>query len=263
MSRVCKIGSTARLPGLRLLAPTLIMAGVLWGLGSVAQVQAATLELTGPAGITVAIDGRDLGSLPLDGPVTLAVGKYLITAQAQGYLPFMQTINLTGDSARLLMQIRLTPYSRKTATTSNLLAAGLGQFYLGKNTRGWIYLLTEAGGLMTALGAELQRSNHSNEFQLLQERYDTAWLSEELAAFRTAADQAYSDMEDMEKLRNTGLLVAGGAIILSMLDALIFFPSAVDLGPGPVAPVTACLGDELLPGAHASSTIHAGIRLTF
>ena len=139
---------------------------------------------------------------------------------------------------RSCFHVRLTPYSRKTALTSNLLAAGLGQFYLGQKTRGWIYLLTEAGGLVTALSAEMQRSDYRNDFLLLQERYNTASTPKRSSSSRCSADQAYQDMEDMEELRDTGLLVAGGAIILSMLDTLVFFPSAVDLGPGPVAPAT-------------------------
>lgn len=263
MSNVHRTGSILTQFPPRLLTLALVVAGALWSLGFGALAGAATLELTGPVGVAVAIDGAAMGTLPLDGPLTLAVGKYRVTAKAQGYMPFAQTVNLTGDKSKVLLHLRLTPFSRKKALAGNLLAAGLGQFYVGEKTRGWVYLLAEAGGLVTALGAEMQRRDNRNDFLLLQERYDSTIVASEIATIRAAVDQAYLDMEDMEKLRDTGLLVAGGAIILSMLDTLFFFPSAVDLGPGPVAPTTACLDDGFSAGAPSLQTIHAGIRLAF
>ena len=56
-------------------------------------------------------------------------------------------------------------------------------------------------------------------------------------------------------------LPAGGAIALSVLDAIIFFPS-VEVGPGPVAPTTG-FDSHLQPDASWLTSAHAGRKLSF
>ena len=142
-------------------------------------------------------------------------------------------LRLLGDNDWQRLAVRLVPYSRKTAWSSNILFAGLGQHYLGKSTRGYIYNAAEAGGLLVALFAELERSNPARTIS-------TSWTSTTRPSMPTTSPatakpptRPTATWRTRKDLRNTALMVAAGAIVVSILDAIIFFPS-VEGGAGPV-----------------------------
>ncbi|MEN8008142.1 MAG: PEGA domain-containing protein [Candidatus Krumholzibacteriota bacterium] len=238
----------------------LVLAAIIPAAGA-----AATLEITGPPGASLSINGRGMGFFPLDGPLDLAPGTYAIKSELPGYITYEQELELSVDSSWQRLVVRLVPYSRKTAWTSSLLFAGLGQHYLGRSTRGYIYNVAEAGGLLVALVSELERSNLRKDYLNLQEQYDSSINAEDIVRFREAADQAYNDMLDQEDRRNLGLLVAGGAVVISVLDAILFFP-AVEAGAGPV-PLDTGAWNTLDPGPWSGpdplTTVHASVRLEF
>ncbi|MCK9996250.1 MAG: hypothetical protein KAH56_08235 [Candidatus Krumholzibacteria bacterium] len=223
---------------------------------------AATLEITGPPGASLVINDQDMGFFPLDGPLDLPGGVYTIKSRLAGHQDYEYTIKLVGDGAWQRVSVRLVPFSRKTAWTSNILFAGLGQHYLGKSTRGWIYNIAEAGGLLVALFAELDRNNLSKDYLELQDNYNSTINADDIARYREEADQAYSDMKDKEDMRNAGLMVAGGAIVVSILDAIIFFPS-VEAGAGPVPMDTGSLDVGPWMDPNPLSTVHLAVRLEF
>lgn len=222
---------------------------------------AATLEIAGPDGTAVSVNGQAMGFLPLAGQLKLRAGEYQIKAELPGHKPFKADVRLKSDTDWQRLQIRLVPYSKGTAWRSNLLFAGLGQHYLDKPAKGYIFNVLEAGGLLTALAAELRRSNDQDDYQLLKARYDAAINASDIAYYKEKSEDTYAHMQDMESLRNTGLLVAAGAIGLSVLDAIVFFPS-VEVGPGPVAPTTG-FNSTLQPSADFLTSAHAGFKLTF
>jgi len=223
---------------------------------------AGTLEITGPPGASLVINDQDMGFFPLDGPLDLPGGVYTIKSQLQGHQDYEHTIKLVGDGAWQRISVRLVPFSRKTAWTSNILFAGLGQHYLGKNTRGWIYNLAEAGGLLVALVAEMDRNNLSKDYQELEDQYNSTINADDITRYREEADQTYSDMKDAEDMRDTGLIVAGSAIVVSIIDAIIFFPS-VEVGAGPVPMETGSLDIGPWNDPNPLSTVHAAVRLEF
>lgn len=241
---------------LGLLLGTLVV-GLLSGMAT-----AATLELTGPAGTIVSLNDRPLGAFPLEGPLDLPPGSYTIHAQRQGYAPYEQTVRLLSITDWRRVTVRLTPFNHRVAWSSNILLAGMGQHYLGHGFRGYVYDAAEVGGLLTALAAELQRSNLKNDYLKLASLYNSSINAEEIVRLSSAADTKYSDMKDMEDLRDTGLMVAGGAIALSIIDALFTFPG-VEAGGGAIPVET---GSNLdLPGHDSTPdlALHAGVRLTF
>lgn len=249
-----------RRPGLR--APCLGLLLAALAVACAPDARAATLDITGPAGAPVRVNGLDLRALPLSGPLTLAPGVYVVESELQGYQPFRQTVRLEDDASHVRLQIRFDRLSRRTAWTSSVLFAGLGQFYLGKPLRGWIYAAAEAGGLITALAGELQRSDHRKDYIFLMDAYRGSINADEVAYYREQAADAYAKMEDAEKMRDTGLIVALAAIGISVADALITFP-AVDAGPGP-APSVSDYGYEL-PGAGGNplTAAHVAVTLSF
>lgn len=240
---------------------TLVLAAAALAVALAAPAAAATLELSGPAGATVSLNDRVLGEFPLDGPLDLPPGNYTIRCTLAGHEPYVEAVRLAAIGAWQRVDVRLVPYSRRTAWSSNLLLAGLGQHYLDKGFRGYVYNAAEIGGLLTALVAELRRSNLQDDYLVLVDLYNGTVNADEITRLRGLADGKYQDMEDMESLRDTGLLVAGAAVAVSIADALINFPS-VAAGGGAVPVQTAAVA---LPDVRTapSTAVHAGIRLAF
>lgn len=220
---------------------------------------AATLEIAGPAGTSLSVDGRPLGFLPLDAPLELAPGYHEIRCELPGHVPYRQKLRLRSSDAKQRLVVRLTPLSRRVAWSSNLLLAGLGQFYVGHSVRGWVYAVTEAGGLLTALAGEAMRSNAHDEYLLALDRYNSAVDGDEILQLRTAVAAEWQDEKDAADLRDLGLIVAGGAVVVSILDALLTFPE-VAAGAGSVPPRAAFRSDD---GPTAEIAFHAGVRLDF
>jgi len=237
---------------------------VVLALAAVAPVtaMAATLEITGPPGASLIINDQDMGFFPLDGPLDLSGGVYTIKSELAGHISYESTIKLVGNGIWQRVSVRLVPFSRKTAWTSNILFAGLGQHYLGKSTRGWIYNIAEAGGLLVALFAELDRNNLSKDYLELQNHYNSTINADDITRYREEADKTYNDMKEKEDMRNAGLMVAGGAIVVSILDAIIFFPS-VKAGAGPVPMDTGALDAGPWNDPNLLSTVHLAVRLEF
>jgi hypothetical protein len=223
----------------------------------------SAVRLAGPPGAQLTIDDRTVGTFPLTGPLTLAPGEYRVEATLPGYQPFEQTLAIDDSGGDRYLRVRLDPYRRKHAWTSNLLFAGLGQHYLDKPVKGYAFNLVEAAGLLITLTGQARYDNYKQDYLLLQDAYNTAINAEEIATYKAATDEAYSQMEDAENLRNTGLLVAAGAIVVSIIDVLLFFPE-VEAGPGPVPPV---VGRAMPAGPGPADdpwrSIHAGVALKF
>lgn len=223
---------------------------------------AVTLEITGPPGASLVINGQDMGFFPLDGPLELETGIYVIKSKLPGHIAYEHELNLPAEIEWQRLAVRLIPFSRKTAWTSNLLFAGLGQHYLGRSTRGYIYNIAEAGGLLVALVSELERSNLKKDYLNIQGKYDESINGDEIIRFREEADQIYSDMKDKEEMRDMGLMVAGGAIVISILDAILFFPS-VEAGAGPVPLDLGAFEHGPWSEPNPLTTVHASVRLEF
>jgi hypothetical protein len=180
----------------------------------------------------------------------------------EGFKPFRQLVRLEEESSHVRLQIRFDPLSRRTAWTSSVLFAGLGQFYLGKPVRGWVYAAAEAGGLVAALAGELQRSDHRKDYLFLMDAYASTVNADEAAYYREQATDAYAKMEDAESLRNTGLIVALAAIGVSVADALLTFPN-VEAGPGPVPPASDYGCDVPGKSGNPLATAHVAVKLSF
>jgi len=223
---------------------------------------AITLEITGPPGASLIINGQDMGFFPLDGPLDLDPGIYRIKSKLPGHIAYEHELNLPAEIEWQRLAVRLIPFRRKTAWTSNLLFAGLGQHYLGRSTRGYIYNIAEAGGLLVALVSELERSNLRKDYLNIQGKYDESINGDDITRYREEADQIYSDMKDKEEMRDMGLIVAGGAIVISILDAILFFPS-VEAGAGPVPLDLGAFEPGPWNEPNPLTTVHASVRLEF
>lgn len=225
-----------------------------------APATAGTLEITGPAGAEVLVNDQLVGILPLDAPFQAAPGEYEVRSEWPGFVPFRETVHIFYENENLRVNIRLLPLRKGTAWRSSILYAGLGQFYLGHRTRGWIYAGAETVGLVTAIISELDRSNLSDDYAVIMDNYNAAINADEIESYKTQAQQTYDDMIAAEDMRNTGLIIAGSAIVVSIIDVLLSFPN-VEGGPGLVPLQTGSLDDG--GAGHGLASAHVGVRMGF
>lgn len=222
----------------------------------------ATLILTGTPGAHVNLDGHDIGTLPMDAFVDLDLGRHYIVAELPGMETTTVDVIAETESQVLRVNLRLTPLSRTLATTQSLLLAGSGQRYEGRPTLGWVLTGVETTGLLTALVAELFAQNHEDEYLLARDQYAAAFTAADLAYWKAKMQDEHEGLSNAANLRDAALIAAGAAVLYSVVDAWLRFPSA-DIGPG-TRPVVAT--DRLSPLAPAASDtrgFHLGWRLSF
>lgn len=223
---------------------------------------AATVHLSGPAGAEVRLDGEVIGTLPL-APIDLPVGTHMVTCRAHGYEDIRQSIDVTDPTAMLHVQLRMIPLRRGRAVSGSLLYAGLGQWYAGAEVRGWVYFLGESVGLVTALAGELARVNEKDEYVNAIRNYELAVDIGQITFWRNEAATAYQNVSDMEDVRDLGLMIAGGAWALSLLDAWLLTPT-VDVGMGAVPPRAAGQAALVEPTTSGwPSGVHAAVTIDF
>ena len=246
--------SAASLPLAAALAATLL------ALAPVPRAVAATLQVAGPAGARVTLNGSFIGFLPLSGPLTLPAGTFDLTCEMPGMITHHQRLDLTGPGDWRHVTVRLLPYRRRTAVLSNVVLAGLGPRYLGHGTRAWMYSAAEVGGLVFALGSEVTRSNAQKDYVLALDAAALAVDPGEIASLRAAADAKYQDARHAASRRDMGLTVALGAVVVSMVDAWLSF-DGVTAGAGevPGGGPRVSLG----PGASTGPSFHSAVRLRF
>lgn len=244
---------TAR--GRALLATAALLAMALPAVG-------ATLVLTGTPGAQVAVDGRAVGTLPLDGPLVVEVGRHDIVAERAGMETMSVAVVAESEEHALRVHLRLVPMSRSLAATQSLLLAGSGQRYEGRRTFGWVLTGVEAAGLVTALVSELSAQNHEDEYLLARQQYEDAFIAADLDLYKAKMLDEHDSLSSAIDLRNAALFAAGGAVIVSVLDAWLRF-TAADLGPG-TRPVPASDRYSLgAPAARDPRGFHLGWRLSF
>lgn len=218
---------------------------------------AATLQLAGPAGTRVSVDGAPVGVLPLAAPLTLAVGPHEITGELAGLQPHRLQVSFENDDEWRHVTLHPLPYQRRIAVLSNVVLAGTGQRYLGHPKRGLLYSAVEVGGLVTALLSEVSRANAHDEYLRALDVYHQAVNQDEVIAARVAVDAKLQDTRDAADRRDLGLLAAAGAVVVSMADAWLSF-GHVTAGGGELPPATAALAvPSSAPG------FHTAVRLDF
>jgi hypothetical protein len=221
---------------------------------------AAAGAVTGPYGVPVRVNGKDMGLLPLEAPLDLPAGVHRFECQRRGHEPLTELVIINDRDEELHVRLRPIPLRRGRAVRGSVLYAGLGQWYNGATLRGWVYFTGETVGLLAALAGELQRVNYRDDYRVYKAAYDTSFIPADVEHYRILADQAYSDMNDMADLRDTGLYVALGSWALSLLDAWLLFPS-VDAGPGLAPPAAAAMND--LDAGRTFDGVHAAVRIGF
>lgn len=195
----------------------LLAAGVL----SVAPLaRAATVDIEGPAGAEVLIDGELRGVLPLSGPLELPHGQLMILeVRRQGYVTHTQQLLLRASTTAMTVSVEMLTLSRRTATVSSLLLAGTGQFYQARPTAGWIQMGLQVTAWGSALYGELLFQDRRDSYEQLDQQYREALAPSDIATIREERETAWNELEDARLWRNVSLGAVALLAAYSAFDA--------------------------------------------
>lgn len=181
---------------------------------------AATLNVTGPPGSEVVIDGELRGILPLSAPLELPHGQMLILeVRRNGFIAHEQQVWLPDPETEMVIEVDLLTLSRRTAVVSSTLLAGTGQFYQGRRTAGWIQLGLQLGAWGSVVAGELVFKDRRDEFLGLDQQYKDALAPSEIARLREERDLAWNEMQDARTWRNLSIGAVVAIAAYSAFDA--------------------------------------------
>lgn len=181
---------------------------------------AATLDVNGPEGAEVVVDGTVLGTLPLAEPLELPHGRLLIVqVRRAGYITHEEQVYLNTAGTEMVLEAELLGLSRRTAVVSSALLAGSGQFYQGRQKAGWIQLGLQLGAWTSVVLGELQFQDKRDEYLALDQQYHEAISPHEIDLARQARDTARDDLDVARTWRNVSLGVVVVLAAYSAFDA--------------------------------------------
>jgi len=179
---------------------------------------AATLNVVGPAGAEIVIDGMVVGILPLPAPVELPHARMLmLEVRRNGYISHEQQVWLPNPETEMSIDVDLLILSRKTAVVSSSLLAGTGQFYQGRRTAGWIQLGLQLTAWGSVIAGELAFQDKRDEYETLDQEYQDALAPSEITRLRDERDATWEEMQDAKTWRNASI---GAVVIIAAYSAV-------------------------------------------
>lgn len=185
---------------------------------------ASVLVISNAKGARILVRSKVVGTTPLGGPIKLNAGPALVEVEAEGYVPFKQTVDLPGGGD-IEIEAKLSFKSKMGLLTVRSPVAGARVFIDGK----------PAGNVPA------ERSLRAGPHKIVVERegYETA----ETTAVVNAGDKKQISIELKEKTSvfkrwwfwaSVGAVVVGGAVVTSAL--IIEGPADTgDFSPGQIS----------------------------
>ena len=222
-----------------------------------ADAHAARLDVRGPVGAEVLVDGEAVGTLPFDQWIRLETGEYDLEVRAPGYVVHQEVVKVTSPEDEIVLDLDLLPLSRWQAVGSSTVLAGLGQLYQRRPVTGWTMraLQITAWGALAATEAQYQSAR--DDYQEAVVAYEQAITAGQIRIAREDMEVAFDDVESKNDLRTyaTVAVVAIGA--WSVFDAWRAH-SGFFAGPDVDAPAFSSVGP-----AGGMPAIRAGWKWTF
>lgn len=165
------------------------------------------LRLAGaPAGAVVSVDGAPIGTLPLDGPVTLAAGPHRVVVTSAGFADASLPVEIAPGDQRDIT-VRLQPLGERPPDLVTpgwvLLGSGVATVAAGAGLLAWTADLTremeDLNG--SARSSGLGFDDYATRYDTLHERHDAARLAGAI-------------------LTGTGAAAAATGIVLLVVDGL-------------------------------------------
>lgn len=181
-----------------------------------------------PVGADIRIGGRLAGELPLEN-YEIDGGNYTIRITAKGYEPTTKMLNISPNE-RKDVSVQLARKSNSKAVVRSLFVPGLGQHYLEKKGRAFLFPVLEVGALAGAYIFNSKYNNSIQDYNALKNSYSTAIDQTKIDTYYSQMTSKYDDVESAEKMRNIFIGVAAGIWVLNVLDAAQFGPDTHQVG---------------------------------
>ena len=181
--------------------------------------RAATLDLVGPAGAEVVIDGDVRGVLPLPRPLNVDPGEFVLQVRARGYVTHEEVVAVDSDEQAIVIDLDLMPLSRWQAMGSSAVLAGLGQLYQGRGTMGWTMMALQIGAWSWLFVADDQYKTARDDYLTALTEYEGATTVGRIEDLREEALTAFDDVESKNDLRTYATITVIAIGAWSVYDA--------------------------------------------
>jgi PEGA domain len=224
-------------------------------LATMGSASAATLDISGPTGARLWVDGFEVGVLPLSEPVAVDKGAHTLQLRLGGFEDHVEEVRVITDDANMVLNLSLLPLQRWRAVTYSALLGGLGQHYEGHSLRGWTMMGLQVAAAAVAAYGESKFQSGRDDFEILDRKYDAAVAPSEIASLREQRDAAYEDMDSAESIRNMALAGVVAVGLWSVVDAWLGFEN-ITIEAAPVPAVSSS-------GPISLDSVRVGWRLSF
>ena len=119
-------------------------------------------------------------------------------------------------------------YNRYTTVIRSSLVPGLGQFYSGQKTWGWIWLTSET--ILGALAINEYKSYKSSldNYRIIKNEYSNSKNPEEIDLLRLKAQSSRSKMIKADEQMTTMIYALGGIWMANIVHALLIKPKGIE-----------------------------------
>lgn len=186
---------------------------------SITDADAATLDLVGPAGAEVFLDGDVRGVLPLPQPLVVDVGDRVLRVRRRGFVTHEEVVTVTSDEQAIVIDLEMIELSRWQAMGSSAALAGLGQLYQSRPKMGWTMMALQIGAWSWLFLAEDQYQSTRDDYLTALTEYETATTVADIESARTAATEAYDDLESKNDMRTYATITVIAIGAWSVYDA--------------------------------------------
>jgi len=155
------------------------------------------------------------------------IGSYEIIVKRFGYERYSTRLNIDPAKSSQL-DVTLIPKTRLKAAVRSFFVPGWGQRYTDQSSKGYVFHLLA----VTTITGFLLVNDHFNEkldvHQAFSDEYDRAVARQsnpgDLAPYANRLNKAREEAYDAENLRRISIGAVAGVWLVSVVDAIFFFP---------------------------------------
>lgn len=200
-------------------APLGLLTGLVLVILGPTMARAATIDVTGPAGAEVSIDGAARGVLPLPRPLPVEPGRRILEVRKRGHVTHQEVVEVTSPDHAIQIDVDLISLNRWQAMGSSAVLAGLGQLYQSRPTMGWTMLALQVGAWGWLFYSEDQYKSARDDYLTELTAYEAETDRFDIVARRDATLAAFDDVESKNDLRTYATITVIAIGAWSVFDA--------------------------------------------
>ncbi|UCD37148.1 MAG: PEGA domain-containing protein [Fidelibacterota bacterium] len=174
------------------------------------------LRVQGDPGARISVNGKFLGSLPLD-RVQLAVGSHEFKATKPEYFPYTTQVTVSRE-AEAQVSFSLQNKPRRPALLFSALVPGGGQLYLGYRNRGLLFLAAAAVSGYLTYNQFAAYMENKDSYESSHDAYYNAGTLEDIDSLRRTMETDHEAMISSARSLNIMAGVLGGVWLANLVE---------------------------------------------